>query len=681
MPNNAYKTSKTLPMIIALLACIIAFSACTSGKQDKMSKADSIRINNLRQLGDSIMKLSPTVLPTINKGLKEAPDSISFYEYKLKLAQYYWLSETPERADTILQQIYAFAEKEKEKFKDHPQRLNTLLASAYSCEGARLHNFHKDSKATIKLYKKSYDLLQNSESKFDLPKTCANMGDAYIQTNDIPEAANWYRRALFLVDSLQLPAKENITLYMGLAYIYLSLHDFKTAQYYYDQTEKYFKQMTPSMQSYHLCNLGNFYYYTHQYNKALSTYQRMKQNLQAHNLTGTFDMYLCNINLADVYLNLDSLDRAKEMLDVTEPFFKKVNAPAGMYYCNTIRMGIATKQGNTREVARVLNSENDKADMPYTMVNIRNGYLRRYYEQTGNYRQAYNSVLDNIQYNDSLEHNRSNMRAAEIMSRFKSDTLQLHHDLEMEHKNAIIQKAHTWTSIAISTVLVLVLLIIIWVMYVRRKQMEQRLNVMNLKLDIVRNRISPHFVFNVLNNKIINSGEQEATELMALTRLIRSNLDMSCTPSVALKDELDFVEQYIKVESFILGNDFCFDISIGEGVDVQTTRIPSMFIQILTENAIVHALKGKEGAKILNISITQDDANTIVAVSDNGAGFRATALHKKRTGLGMISQTIAVINEYNKQKIRFNIHNNENHDGNITGCVATLKIPKYINYK
>ena len=58
---------------------------------------------------------------------------------------------------------------------------------------------------------------------------CANVGDAYLAQNQLPEAAQWYRRALFLVDSLNLPKKENITLYLGLATIYLQLNDFDTS--------------------------------------------------------------------------------------------------------------------------------------------------------------------------------------------------------------------------------------------------------------------------------------------------------------------------------------------------------------------------------------------------------------------------------------------------------------------
>ena len=398
-------------------------------------------------------------------------------------------------------------------------------------------------------------------------------------------------------------------------------------------------------------------------------------------MTNKFDMYLCRINLADVYLNLGQLDEARHCLELCEPYFHKNGDATALYYCNTIHIGIAARQGNAAEVERVLRSEHLAHEMPYTMVNIRNQYMRQYYEQKGNYRQAYVNLQANINYDDSLEHNRSNMRSAEIMSRFTADTLKLHHDLALEHKNAMIHTANMKTTVAVSVAIMLLMLLVLWMMYMRKKQLQNQVSIMNLKLNNVRNRISPHFMFNVLNNKIVNSGKEEASELMELARLIRTNLDMSSQPYMYLNRELEFVEQYIRVERYLLGDDFDFSIDIASDVDTAKIRIPAMFLQILTENAIVHGLKGLEGHKQLHICIRRDKDITIISVRDNGPGFNARRALKKGTGLGIISQTIAVTNEHNKHKMRFEITNREDKEGNVVGCEATLKMPDNITFK
>lgn len=611
---------------------------------------------------------------------------MEYYEYQLRLANFYWLSDRPERADTLINRIINFVNRQDNGYYAQHNiystpRLNTMMASALSCKAARNHNFHRDPVKTLQFYQESYRLYEHSDNEKELPFVCANIADAYIQLNDIPNAARCYRRALFLVDSLKQPEHSNTTLYMGLAQIYLTLNDFETAKHYYDETERFFDLMQPPMQAYYVNNLGNYYYFRKDYHKALDTFLRLERVIIKNGMQNNFDMYLCKVNLADVYLNLNQTDSAQHYLDEVEPFFRKNGDPAGIYYCNTIRIGIATKRGDFNEVRRVANDDKaDEKDVQYSMVNIRNRYMRQFYEHTNNYRMAYETLKRDQSYTDSLEHNRSNMRSAEIMARFRADTLQLHHDLALEHKNAEIQRAHTMTTGAILTAVVLVLLLIMWYMHTRKKQLQNQVNIMNLKLNNVRNRISPHFMFNVLNNKIVNSGEKEASELMELARLIRTNLDMSSQPYMMLDKELEFVQQYIRVERYLLGDDFKFNIDVADNANIAKVKIPSMFLQILTENAIVHGLKGMEGEKRLRITIARENNLTIISVEDNGPGFNARRALKKGTGLGIISQTIAVTNERNKQKMRFEISNREDSNNQIIGCKATLKIPDCITF-
>ena len=654
---------------------IIALQACNA----KQSNDETAQNGNMRWLDDSIAALAPSALQAIEKGMNEADDSTTYYEYMLRKARFYSLTEHPERADTLIDRVTAFVMHQDDGYYAIngtclSPRLNSLIAGAKACQAARYMSNHRDPRHIVSLYNDTYQLLLNSDSKHNLPKTCANMADAYLLCNDLTNAAKWYRRALFLVDSLDLPQKENITLYMGLAQIYLTLRNYNNAKLYYDQTEPHVKEMSPSMQAYYINNLGNFYYFQGDYKHALLTFLRMKKMLEQHGMVRTFDMYLCKINLADVFLNLGKLNDATAMLDDVEPYFRAQGDNTSIYYCNTIRFGIAVRAGRMQEAGRLMADKTDESLIPYTLVNIRNRYKRRYYELTGNYSKAYALLNRSISYNDSIEHNLSNMRSAEIMSRFTTDTLQLHRDLAIEHKNAEIQNIKFTSTLAISIAVTSILLLILY-LYLRKRRFKIQLRMMNLKLDNIRNRISPHFMFNVLNNRIIKSDVKESNELTELAQLIRANLDMSSTLGVELQKELEFVQQYIRVESYLMGDDFHFNIDIAPDVDASSVRIPSMFIQIMTENSIKHALRNKEGVKLLSITVRREQHNTVIRVTDNGPGFNPATLHRK-TGMNIISQTIAVINVRNKDKIRFAIRNIYSPDGQQTkGCEATLKVP------
>lgn len=675
--TNSYINKLLKITLIGCLAIIaIAIQSCTSKQRNEGTAYD----DSMRWLDDSIAALAPSAPQAIEHGMREANDSITYYEYKLRMAMYYSLTDHPERADTLIKNVKAFAARQDDGFYAvngtcASPRLNSLMAGAKACEAARDMSIHRDPRHIVELYNKTYKLLLNSDSKHNLPKTCANMADAYMLCNDLPNAAKWYRRALFLVDSLELPQKENITLYMGLAQIYVTLHNYGKAKFYNDQTEPHVKEMSPSMQAYYINNLGNYYYFQGDYKNALLTFMRMKKMLEEHGMVRTFDMYLCKLNQADVYLNLNRLNEATKMLDEVEPYFHSKGDKTSIYYCYTIRFGIAVRAGKMDEARRIMVNKADESLIPYSLVNIRNKYKRQYYELTGNYSKAYTLLQESIEYNDSIEHNLSNMRSAEIMSRFTTDTLQLHHELILEHKNAEIQRVKFTSTLAISAALTLAFMLIMWYLYLRKRRFKVQLRIMNLKLDNVRNRISPHFMFNVLNNRIIKSDAKETNELTELAQLIRANLDMSSTLGVELQKELEFVQQYIRVESYLMGDDFHFNIDIAPDVEASSVRIPSMFIQILTENAIKHGLRNKEGDKRLCINVTRDSNCTVIKVSDNGPGFNPNVLRRK-TGMNIISQTIAVINVRNKDKIRFsirNIYSDDNKQPN--GCEATLRVP------
>ena len=677
--NNMNTTTKQL-LKATIIACIAVVTITLLVCNPKHSNNDMAQNGNMRWLDDSIAALAPSALQAIERGMNEANDSTTYYEYVLREARYYSLTERPERADTLIDRVTAFVMHQDDGYYAIngtclSPRLNSLIAGTKACQAARDMSCHRDPRHIVSLYNDTYQLLLNSDSKHNLPKTCANMADAFLLCNDLPNAAKWYRRALFLVDSLDLPQKENITLYMGLAQIYLTLRNYNKAKLYYDQTKPHVKDMSPSMQAYYINNLGNFYYFQGDYKHALLTFLRMKKMLEQHGMVRTFDMYLCKINLADVFLNLGKLNDATAMLDDVEPYFRAQGDNTSIYYCNTIRFGIAVRAGRMQEAGRLMADKTDESLIPYTLVNIRNRYKRRYYELTGDYSKAYALLNRSISYNDSIEHNLSNMRTTEIMSRFTTDTLQLHRDLAIEHKNAEIQSIKFTSTLAISIAVTSILLLILWYLYLRKRRFKIQLRMMNLKLDNIRNRISPHFMFNVLNNRIIKSDVKESNELTELAQLIRANLDMSSTLGVELQKELEFVQQYIRVESYLMGDDFHFNIDIAPDVDASSVRIPSMFIQILTENALKHALRNKEGIKLLSITVRREQHNTVIRVTDNGPGFNPATLRRK-TGMNIISQTIAVINVRNKDKIRFAIRNICSPDGQQTkGCEATLKVP------
>ncbi len=666
---------KTEFRFLSVLSVTLFLAALQAGcgHVDGSAETDSVRLKRLSAVDDSVMKRSPRARSIVFSGMAGAKDSIGYYEYCLRVGKYYHTTSTPDSAEPYLNRTITFASNARPS-----ARINSLLGDAYNTKAGGYHNFNKKTREQINLYVKAYGLIMKSDDQNRAPNVCANLADAYISDNNLPKAARWYRRALFLVDSLGMPSSESVTLYMGLAQIYTTMHDYDAALKYYRETSRHFNGMTPSMKAYFMNNYGNYFYFRKDYRSALKMFLRLKKMLESYGMKDNFDMYLCKVNLADVFLNIGQTDSATRYVDEVEPFFRKTGNPTAIYYCNTIRIGICVSEGNVTGVKRILASEKGTTgNVDLNMKNIRDTYLRKYYSMTGDYRQAYDNLLRNSAYNDSLEHNRSSMRTAEIMARFEQDTIMLHHELEMEHKEIVVQRSKMTTVAAVAIAVITVLVLMVWSVNVRKEHLKSRINIMNLKLAAVRNRITPHFVFNVLNNKIVNSDAKEASELLELTKLIRTNLDMSCMLSVPLNKELDFVDRYVAVERYLLGDGFVFEENVSAEIDTGSVQVPSMFVQLLVENAIKHGLKGKDGPKLLTVDILPAGNGLDIVVTDNGHGLSESSPYPHvKTGLKIISQTLAVLNERNKQKMRFNIANTVGNDGQVTGCKATLHIPR-----
>lgn len=655
---------------VAALLCLI-MQSCSADKkyEDERTVAHKYA---LQRIDDSMFVKSEYVVRAMRQGMAQASDSLDYYDFYLRWLRYNVSLDVPDtmKLNWDVPLVYL------SKLKSTP-RVRGMIGFFYNTKGSYYQKFHYNPHETVEIYRKAYSSLFGSDMEDKLPDVCANLGDAYVAANDMPHAAMWYRRALYLSDSLRLPEKTNVSLYMGLGRIYLNLGDFKEALHCYKVSDRNFGLMTLNMKLYFLNNYGNYFYYAKDYHSALSVFMRLKALLEQNGMDNSYEMYLCKVNMADVYLNLGDTAAAYRYLEDAEAFFSGIGDGTAMYYCRTIRIGLALNKGNVNEVKHILDTENINGVIDFNLVNIRQRYLREYFAKTNNYKLAYENLIESIKRNDSLKHNTANMRTSEIMMRYTQDTLKLHHQIELQSKDSDIRKARWWFYVAALTVVMLVLLFLYLLTYMRKRRLQTYMQLMQMKLANARSRISPHFIFNVLNNSISKNSKHDAAELLTLTKLIRANLKMSDKYYVSLKEELDFVGYYISIERSCLGDDFCFSIDAPSDNVLQNIMVPSMFIQILVENAIKHGLKKRVGQKTLRVSVSVENMRCNIAVTDNGAGFdiRHSDPDSTGTGLKVIRSSINIINRSNKRKIRIGIKNLTDNEGNVAGCEVLLSLP------
>lgn len=348
-------------------------------------------------------------------------------------------------------------------------------------------------------------------------------------------------------------------------------------------------------------------------------------------------------------------------------------------------MELALKQGNVALAKERLKHAKKYDQVEPNMIHVRNRYLQRYYEKVGDYKQAYHYLKENHRMDDSIRNERVKMRAAELELKYAQDSTLMKKEIFIREKENQVLQLHQWMYMIVGGCFLLIAIAFVIILYRKRLREKEQWRMQNaitsLRLENVRNRISPHFVFNVLNREMnLHKGEEESKNLIGLTKLIRRNLELTDCLAVSLADELEFVDTYVDLEKESLGADFHYQLELDERINLQEVKVPSMLLQIPVENAIKHGLRLKEGKRLLIIKVRRLEDNQVdIVVCDNGGGYRQVSVnHGTGTGMKVITQTIQLLNTYNSRPILVKISNVMVGDENEMGCEVRFVIP--LNY-
>ncbi len=164
---------------------------------------------------------------------------------------------------------------------------------------------------------------------------------------------------------------------------------------------------------------------------------------------------------------------------------------------------------------------------------------------------------------------------------------------------------------------------------VGRLEVERHLEV--TKLELLKNQINPHFLFNTLNviGGMANIEGAETSEKMikALSSLFRYNLK---TPAleVTLAQEIRVINDYMYLQKMRFGDRINYSIECD--VDVNKVIVPIFSFQPLVENAIIHGLSPKEEGGEVVIRAWQEKNKVVISVADTGVGMTEEELCRIR---------------------------------------------------
>jgi two-component system, LytTR family, sensor kinase len=168
------------------------------------------------------------------------------------------------------------------------------------------------------------------------------------------------------------------------------------------------------------------------------------------------------------------------------------------------------------------------------------------------------------------------------------------------------------------------------------------------RLSALRGQLNPHFLFNTLNaiSTMALKGEQEnvVRTLGYLGELLRVSLDDDLPQEVPLSEELEILERYLDIQRTRFGD----RLTIRQTIDPATldAMVPSMMLQPLVENAIVHGVAPIPGPGEVRIRAARRDGSVLLEVTDSGVGFGATTEAQKGTGIGLANTRARLVQLY-----------------------------------
>jgi two-component system LytT family sensor kinase len=157
-------------------------------------------------------------------------------------------------------------------------------------------------------------------------------------------------------------------------------------------------------------------------------------------------------------------------------------------------------------------------------------------------------------------------------------------------------------------------------MEIKLEQQERLL--LQARMEALQSQINPHFLFNTLNSvaSLVRLDPDTARKIIVKLASILRRLLHSQQAFVSLREELDFIDDYLDIEVVRFGPD---KLRVIKQIQPETLDaiIPSMLLQPLVENSIKHGLSPRIEGGSITLRSRFEPGDLIIEVEDDGVGI------------------------------------------------------------
>jgi len=225
----------------------------------------------------------------------------------------------------------------------------------------------------------------------------------------------------------------------------------------------------------------------------------------------------------------------------------------------------------------------------------------------------------------------------------------------------------------------------------KKEQEKSELTIKNreMQISLLKSQINPHFLFNTLNSisTLVHSSKDQARKLITeLSDVFRYALDAHGEQMVSLSKEIDFLENYVRIQQVRFGERLCFERDIDP--TCLGIRVPPMILQPLVENAIKYGIGPKPEGGTVALTVRRSGTIVFFEVKDNGLGTNANkVMDGSSSGIGMSNTDMRLKNYFGSQsKLRVRANDKgyavsfyiEDRDYPVKGKITTKDLEKNI---
>lgn len=172
---------------------------------------------------------------------------------------------------------------------------------------------------------------------------------------------------------------------------------------------------------------------------------------------------------------------------------------------------------------------------------------------------------------------------------------------------------------------------------------------MQSEIKALEAQFNPHFLFNTLETIriMIKLDKEKAGDIIVnLSSLLRYGINNEIH-SVKLKDDIGYINSYLKILKYRFGDKLQFKINIED--QVLESVIPKLLLQPVIENSIKYGFENKSTINIEITSIIKDDIINIV-IKDDGCGIEKERMYYLKKLLSKNQNDTDTIGLYNIKK-------------------------------